>query len=169
LSNDERSQKGAAAIGDSVRVETTVAASPARVFEAFTRETDLWWRRGPKYRLSNKYEGRVELTPGVGGELLMHTPRRSFVLGRVLVWEPGARLVLEWRNVNFAEGERTEVEVWFEATPSGKTRVTLEHRGWSAIRPDHPARHGLVGREFNAMMGNWWAGLLASLRETYSN
>ena len=32
---------------DKVIVETTVAVPPARAFEIFTRETDLWWRRGP--------------------------------------------------------------------------------------------------------------------------
>jgi uncharacterized protein YndB with AHSA1/START domain len=155
--------------GDSVRVETTVAASPERAFEAFTREIDLWWRRGPKYRVGGKDQGRMELTPGAAGELLQHTAKRTLVMGRVLAWEPGARLVLEWRNVNFAEGERTEVEVRFERTESGNTRVTVEHRGWSAIRPDHPARHGNVGREFNAFLGGWWAAQLTSLRELISS
>jgi uncharacterized protein YndB with AHSA1/START domain len=153
-------------VGDSVRVETTVACSPERAFEAFTRETDLWWRRGKRFRVA---DGRVEITPGVGGELVERTAKRSFITGKVLVWEPGARLVLEWRNVNFAASERTEVEVRFEATASGNCKVTLEHRGWNGIRPDHPARHGLTGRDFNSFIGGWWGALLTSLRERFSS
>src|SRR4029453_10334200 len=39
--------------------------------------------------------------------------------GRVRVWEPPARLVFEWRAVNFAPEEKTEVEVTFEARTGG--------------------------------------------------
>jgi uncharacterized protein YndB with AHSA1/START domain len=89
---------------------------------------------------------------------------QKFEIGRVRVWEPGRRLVLEWRLRNFKPGEVTEVEVRFE--PSGEgTRVTLEHRGWEAIREDHPARHGLRERAFGAMIGQHWAGLLGVYRQ----
>lgn len=35
-----------------VRVVTTVAADPALAFRIFTEETDLWWRRGPRWRFT---------------------------------------------------------------------------------------------------------------------
>ena len=35
---------------DQVRVSTFVRISPEDAFAVFTRETDLWWRRGPRYR-----------------------------------------------------------------------------------------------------------------------
>jgi hypothetical protein len=73
-------------------------------------------------------------------------------------------LVLTWRAVNFAPEEETEVEVLFEPSPSG-TLVTVCHRGWSKIRPDHPARHGQDVRAFLQGMGHWWGDLLTSLRE----
>jgi len=41
--------------------------------------------------------------------------------------------MFNWRNVNFADDESTEVEVLFEPTESG-TRVTVQHRGWAALR-----------------------------------
>jgi hypothetical protein len=47
----------------------------------------------------------------------------------------------------------------------GGTIVTVVHRGWGAIRPDHPARHGLEVGRFLRMMGLWWGELMASLRE----
>jgi len=54
------------------------------------------------------------------------------------------------------------VEVRFQAVDGG-TRVTLEHRGWGALRADHPVRHGLEGEAFGSMIGLWWAELLQSL------
>ena len=60
--------------------------------------------------------------------------------------------------------ERTEVEVLFEPAPSG-TLVTIQHRGWAAVRPDHPARHNLDVPAFIRMMGLWWGDQLTALRE----
>ena len=79
------------------------------------------------------------------------------------MWEPGRRLVFEWRNRNFTNGEITEVEIVFEGTLEG-TRVVLEHRGWSVLADDHPARHGLEGLAFTRLIGSWWGDLFASLR-----
>jgi len=84
--------------------------------------------------------------------------------GLVTAWEPPTRLVFEWRAVSFAPSEKTEVEVLFDPSPSG-TLVTLHHRGWSRIRPDHPARHGLEVPGFIRMMGLWWGELMTGLRE----
>lgn len=58
----------------------------------------------------------------------------------------------------------TFVEIDFEERAHG-TMVTLRHRGWTALRPDHPARHGNVGADFDCMIGQWWGGLMTSLRE----
>ena len=38
------------------------------------------------------------------------------------------------------------------------------HRGWAAIRPDHPARHGQDVPAFLRMMGLWWGDQLSLLR-----
>jgi hypothetical protein len=48
--------------------------------------------------------------------------------------------------------QSTEVEVLFEPTITG-TRVTVRHRGWSAIRPGHPVQHGVEGAAFSRMIG----------------
>jgi uncharacterized protein YndB with AHSA1/START domain len=86
-----------------------------------------------------------------------------FEVGTVKVWQPSERLVFEWRASNFAVGERTEVEVSFVPSRSG-TQVTVEHRGWSAIRPDHPVRHGQEVAAFIRMMGMWWGDQMTSMR-----
>jgi hypothetical protein len=72
--------------------------------------------------------------------------------------------VFEWRAISFLPSEKTEVEVRFEPSPSG-TQVTVVHRGWAALRPDHPVRHGQEVAAFVRTTGLWWGDLLTSLRE----
>ncbi len=154
--------------GDQARVSVSVAVPPADAFRIFTEEVDLWWRRGLKYRVGRGTEGILHLEPMVGGRLFeTYTTAagpRVAETGRVTAWEPPARLVFDWRAVNFAPGEKTEVEVRFEASGNG-TLVTVTHRGWSRIRLDHPARHGQEMVAFVRMMGMWWGDLMTSLRE----
>jgi len=33
------------------------------------------------------------------------------------------------------------------------------------LRPDHPARHSLVGPAFSSTIGRWWGDLMTSMRE----
>lgn len=154
--------------GDRVRVTAQVAVDVADAFEVFTAEIDRWWRRGPRYRASGAHRGFLCIEPRVGGRLYesfeTEAATRVVEVGRVKVWEPPSRLVFSWRNENFAPDESTEVEVRFEPCARG-TNVTVEHRGLAALRPDHPARHGLQGTDFTRMLGEWWAALLPALRE----
>ena len=154
--------------GDQATVSVFVAVAPADAFDVFTREIDLWWRRGFKYRLAGRRPGTLYFEPGVGGRLLesfeTESGTRVYEAGRVTVWDPPAHLVVKWRNANFSPDESTELEVLF--APSGEgTLVTVQHRGWAALRRDHPARHGLEGAAFSRMIGLWWSDLLTSMRE----
>jgi uncharacterized protein YndB with AHSA1/START domain len=147
--------------GDQATVTVLVEVPPEVAFRLFTEEIDAWWGRTPRFRLG----GALRLEAGVGGKLVETTATRTHEIGTVLAWEPPARLVLAWRVVNFAPGERTEVEVLFAPSPSG-TRVTVTHRGWAGIRGDHPVRHGQEPGPFLREMGRWWGELMTSLRET---
>jgi uncharacterized protein YndB with AHSA1/START domain len=155
--------------GDQARVSVSVAVAPAVAFQVFTEEIDRWWRRGLRFRIAGKRRGVIHLEPGVGGRMFESVETvagtRVFETGRVTAWEPPARLVFEWRAANFAPDEKTEVEVTFEASGDG-TLVTVTHRGWAAIRGDHPVRHGLEVAGFLRMHGLWWGDLLTSLRLT---
>ena len=51
----------------------------------------------------------------------------GFEIGRVLVWEPGTRFVVSYRNVHLPPGT-SRVEVRFDPVAGG-TRVRLEHSG----------------------------------------
>ena len=160
----------APAAGDQARVTVQVAVAPALAFDLFTREIDLWWRRGIKYRASGRHAGVLCFEPGVGGRLFetftVAGQERLVVVGTVTAWEPPRRFVFDWRNTNFAPHEKTEVEVRFDAAGEDgqSTRVTVEHRGWSALPPDHPARHGLAASPFIAMIAMWWSELMSGWR-----
>lgn len=153
---------------DQSRVSVLVSVPPDLAFATFTEDIDRWWRRGPKYRVGGGRRGIVHLEPRPNGRLYesfeVGAETKIFETGTILVWEPPARLVFEWRTSNFAPDEKTVVEVLFEPSPSG-TLVTVTHRGWSKIRPDHPVRHGQDVGAFLRMNGLWWAEQMSSLRE----
>ncbi|MBC7939376.1 MAG: SRPBCC domain-containing protein [Chitinophagaceae bacterium] len=157
--------------GDQARVTVGVAVPPDEAFRVFTQEVDLWWRRGRRFRHApgddGAQRGVVCIEPGAGGRLFesFNTGMGEQVLeiGRTLVWDPPHRLVLQWRAANFAPHEHTEVEVLFTPSPGGTT-VTLVHRGWNAIRTDHPVRHGQDEPAFIRTMGLWWGDQLTMMR-----
>ena len=161
---------------DQARVTVMVRVPVADAFRIFTEEIDHWWRRGRKFRIAKGRDGTIALEPRVGGRLFesYRTARgeRTIQTGEVTVWEPPTRLVFSWRPVNFKDSDPdTEVEVSMRPFPVGSppstalTEVTVTHRGWSNVRPDHPARHGNEVRPFLRQLGLWWGDLLTSLRE----
>jgi uncharacterized protein YndB with AHSA1/START domain len=152
--------------GDQARVTVSVGVSAGEAFEIFTQQIDLWWRRGPKYRHLGGERALIAIEPREGGRVFETLGAAGPVqtIGHVLAWQPPHRLLFEWRLANFALDERTEVEVVFEPAPGNSTRVTVTHRGWAAIRPDHPARHGQASAEFLRRLGLWWGEQLSSYR-----
>jgi uncharacterized protein YndB with AHSA1/START domain len=150
-------------IRERARVTTLVRVDPQVAFEVFTRETDLWWRRGPRYRFAGTRTGVLRFEEGPSGRLFEQFDDDIVEVGKILVWEPGARLVFEWRGRGFGPGEKTEVEVQFEPTEGG-TRVVLEHRGWEGVPLESQVRHGLSGEAFVSLIGLWWGELLTSMR-----
>jgi hypothetical protein len=132
---------------DTVTVSIDVAVDPETAFDVFTNEIDSWYQRGPhSWRYPDRAVG-IRFEPGVGGRLLeIHDTEsgEGFAFGRVLVWEPGSRLVFA-DLVSSAPPDRvTEVEVRFEAAGEG-TRVTLEHRGLDRLPPDVAAQKRIYG------------------------
>ena len=147
-----------------VIVSIEVAADPQLAFDVFTKDIDAWWLRGPKHRFRAPWNGKLSFEPERGGRLIeTYADGTCFIIGRVLQWQPGERLLMSWRLPNFADAETTEVDVRFEAIDGG-TRVSVEHRGWHALRADHPARHGKSGREFEYSKAQLWAETLSALR-----
>ena len=146
---------------DCVTVTTVLAVDPATAFAVFTNEIAAWWRP----RVGGLFQrGRNGALKFDNGRLLeIYSQGEPFEIGRVLAWDPAKRLVFEWRQEGFLPGERTEVDVTFEAA-SGGTRVTVRHRGWDALAADHAARHGFTGNAFISMIGLRWGDVLTALR-----
>lgn len=154
--------------GDQARVSVSVAVPPADAFRIFTEEIDQWWRRGFKFRNSGKLPSTLHLETRIGGRLFeaFETANGPQLVqtGEITAWDPPHRFRFDWRGANFAPGEKTEVEVQFAANTTG-TLVTVTHRGWSRLRPDHPVRHGQEAAAFIRSIGLWWGELMSSLRE----
>jgi Activator of Hsp90 ATPase homolog 1-like protein len=145
-----------------VLVSLRVAATPARAFDVFVREIGAWWRPNDLFRFTRRPVGRLAFEPELGGRLTETQPDGEvFEIGRITVWEPAVRLAFTWRQASFKPDQVTEVDVRFEAV-GAETRVTVEHRGWDTVPPEHVARHGFPDAVFLQRHGEWWQVLLAS-------
>lgn len=152
--------------GDQSTVTVSVAVPAEEAFAIFTEDIDLWWRRGPRFRSLMGDRALICIEPGLNGRVFEsfasgQGEERVIEIGRTKVWDPPHRLLFEWRISNFAPTEHTEVEVLFAPSAAG-THVTVIHRGWHAIRHDHPARHGLQGAGFIRMNGLWWGDQMSA-------
>lgn len=146
-------------------VSLRVKATPQRAFEAFTEEIGEWWRPNPLFQLTPRGDGVLRFEPGEGGRLVAKLASgKDFEVGRIIVWAPGERLVLTWRNASFAPELSTEVEARFEAV-GDETRVTIEHRGWDRIAQSDIARHGFPLDVFQMRLAEHWRARLMSLGE----
>jgi len=149
---------------DRVRYTTAVSVDPVIAFEIFTNEIDSWWKREFRVRFGADSTGKLYFEPGPTGRLLeKYSTGEIFEVGPVHTWKPGVWLIFDWRLRNFKPEESTQVEVIFEKAPGG-TRITVEHRGWKALPPNHPARHGLKGPAFYDKIGRTWVDLLNEYR-----
>jgi len=149
--------------GSKVLVALRVDASPDKAFDVFTREIGSWWQPNPLFHFTPRSPGAVRFEGQAGGRFVEELPNgKVFEIGRIKVWEPGARLVFGWRPATFKPGQDTEVEIRFE--PIGEeTRVTVEHRGWDSVPAPHVARHGFPNVVLLKREGEWWHILLARL------
>lgn len=147
-----------------IMVALRVAAPPERAFTVFTREIGLWWQANDVFAFTRGQPGKLAFEPGEGGRLTETKADGSvFEIGRITVWEPGARLAFTWRQASFEDGQETWVDVTFAAV-GDETRVTVEHHGWDSVPQPHVARHGFPDGIFLQRHGEWWQRLLASLR-----
>lgn len=145
-----------------ILVSLRVAASPERAFAIFAGEIGAWWKPNPLFRFTPRSPGVLALEPFQGGRFTETLPNGTvFEIGRILLWEPGERLAFTWRQATFTPQQMTQVEVRFE--PVGEeTRVTVEHRGWDTVPPEHVARHAVADAVFLRRHGEWWQALLFS-------
>jgi len=113
-----------------VRASIDLALEPAAAFDLLVEELAT-----ALARLGIRFD------PGPGGRVA----EGAFEVGKVVAWEPGRGLALEWRHASWSPGVVTEMRLRLEPHDGG-TRASLEHRGWEAAIGD-PAE-----------LAGWFAG-----------
>ena len=139
-----------------VRKQVLVEASQAHAFAVFTDGIDRWWPR--EHHIGTSPLKRQVLEPQVGGRwYAISEDDTQCDIGKVLVWEPPARLVLSWQINGAWQSDPTfltEVEVTFTIEGPKRTRVVLEHRNLDRYREAAPA----IRKSIDSPGG--WGGML---------
>lgn len=116
---------------NSVRKALHVKAPREIAWRVFTEKMGTWWPLA-QYKIGKAKAVDAIVEPRVGGRWYERGEDGTTCdWGRVLVWEPPARLVLTWDiDANFQHDPslNTEIEVQFIALRPDETRVELEHR-----------------------------------------
>lgn len=149
-----------------ILVSLRVSATPERAFRVFVHEIGAWWRPNGLFLFTARSPGVLAFEPQLGGRFTETSgDGEVFEIGRITVWEPGARLAFTWRQASFAPDQVTQIEVRFD--PIGEeTRVTVEHIGWDTIPQDHAARHRFPDAVFLRRHAEWWQSLLAAMAQS---
>jgi uncharacterized protein YndB with AHSA1/START domain len=113
-----------------VKKDLLVKASRERCYRVFTDGIDRWWPR--EHHIGKAPLAKAVIEPREGGRwYALHVDGSESDTGKVLVWDPPARLVLAWQingEWKFDPSFVTEVEVTFTEVGPKETRVTFEHR-----------------------------------------
>lgn len=148
---------------NAVRKVVRVQAPQAIAWRVFTEGMSRWWPLG-QYKIGKATAIAAVVEPVVGGRWYERGEDGSTCdWGKVLAWEPPARLVLTWdisADWQYDPGLGTEIEIRFVAEGESATRVELEHR-----RLD---RYGARRDEMRAIFdkGGDWGRVLAMFADT---
>jgi uncharacterized protein YndB with AHSA1/START domain len=141
-----------------------VEAPQERAFAVFTTGFDSWWPRSHHTGDGDLLEALIE--PAAGGRWYARTTVGEEDWGRVLVWDPPHRVVLDWQlNADFKYDPEfhTEVEARFVSLGPDRTRLEFEHRNID--------RYGDRAAEMAAALGSegGWSGILAGFASAAAN
>lgn len=120
-----------------IRRSILVRCSVEQAFRVFTEEMSSWWpldthSRAADDELQGVTAVGVEMEARSSGQVLERQSNgQRLSWGRILVWDPPARLVIAWKP-NGNPLPPTELELSFRVEGVG-TRVLLEHRGWERL------------------------------------
>ena len=149
----------------SIKKELTVEAPLDRAFRVFTANMGAWWPKS--HHIGTADLDTLVIEPRAGGRWYQRGVDGSECdVGKVLVWEPPARLVLCWQLTpewKYDPDLITEVEVQFIADGANATRVELEHRNLERMGP----RADAMRRQIDAPNG--WSGLLELFAQSAAN
>lgn len=142
-----------------IRKSFTVQAPPDKAWAVFTAGFGRWWPKTHYIGPSPLTDAVIE--PSEGGRWYgIHADGVERPWGRVLVWDPPSRLVLDWQishEWGFTPDLHTDVEVIFTALADGSTRVDFEHRGLEAFgdTPKAAETRGSMDRGWSLILENF--------------
>src|SRR5579884_2162053 len=132
-----------------------IGVPPLRAFDVFTNGFDSWWPRSHHTGEGDLVKAVIE--PHQGGRWYAVTTVGEEEWGRVLVWDPPRRIVLDWQlNADFRYDAdfHTDVEARFTAEGDSSTLFEFEHRDIE--------RYGDRAEELAAALGSdgGWTGIM---------
>jgi uncharacterized protein YndB with AHSA1/START domain len=126
----------------------TVEVSQERAFEVFTAGFSGWWPLDT-HHIGSADCAEAVIEPHAGGRWFERgTDGSECDWGRVLDWEPPARIRLAWMlnpQWQFDKTAATDVEVRFVAEGPTTTRVELVHSGFDRIASGDEIRTAVGG------------------------
>ena len=135
----------------------TVKAPPARAFDLFASQMERWWPKGRT--IGAKPHVAIVVEPRAGGQWLERDEDGTEThWGKVLAWDPPARLLLAWQinsQWTYDPDFETEVELTFAPAEGGGTLVTLEHRKLERFGADAEKMAGQLGGGWPGYLGNF--------------
>jgi uncharacterized protein YndB with AHSA1/START domain len=134
----------------------TVEAPQQRAFEIFTAGFDSWWPRSHHTGEGELRQAVIE--PREGGRWYATTSVGNEEWGRVLVWDPPHRVVLDWQltaEFSYDADFHSEVEARFVAEGPTRTRLEFEHRNLDR----YGDRAAAMAQTLDSEGG--WTGILA--------
>jgi uncharacterized protein YndB with AHSA1/START domain len=139
-----------------VRKSIRVTVPQERAFEVFTAGVGRWWPKS--HHICAVDLDTIVIEPRHGGRWFERGVDGSECeVGKVLVWDPPARLLLAWQlnaDWKFDPNLITEVEVQFIAEGANATRVELEHRNLERLGDGADTMREKIDAP------NGWGGLL---------
>jgi uncharacterized protein YndB with AHSA1/START domain len=134
-----------------------VQVGPARAFELFTTRIQEWWPRhitiGTQPPVALVLEPRVE-----GRWFECDAQGQQSQWGKVLAWEPPARLLLTWQigtDWKYHAELVTELELSFKPHAPSGTLVTLEHRHLERLGTDAARHRDLLDGGWPTLLGEF--------------
>jgi uncharacterized protein YndB with AHSA1/START domain len=138
-----------------LRRSVTVAGTPEKVFELFTRDFGRWWPLRAPYSVFGDAAASCGMQTKVGGDLYeISTAGQRSVWGHITRFDPPAKLQFTWFPGR-AEETQQIVEVTFTPTDAGQTRVDLEHRNWQTLGDQAAAIRSGYERGWNAVLDHF--------------